>query len=120
MAPPPLAGGFSAKQAGKAGCSLLCICVPLSLRVGATAPEGVFLAKHLADTHRGHVQGSIDISVQCLAAQFTCAQPMNQEAACPIDRLASLGHPFPPLPVSRRLVLRPEGNGLFSALPTTL
>ena len=80
----------------------------------------MFLAKHLADTHRGHVQGSIDISVQCLAAQFTCAQPMNLEAALQANLHASLGHPFPPLPVSRRLVLRPEGNGLFSALPTAV
>ena len=91
MAPPPpswglLSQGKRVKQPP--------LCVPLSVCVGATAPEGVFQIKHLADTHRGHVQGSIDISVQCLAAQFTCAQPMNLEAAVQANLLASLGHPL--------------------------
>ena len=75
MAPPPPSWGLHSQTSGY-------VCV------GATAPEGVFLAKHLADTHRGHVQGSIDISVQCLAAQFTCAQPMN------LETLDTRSHPF--------------------------
>ena len=86
MAPPPpswglLSQGKRVKQPP--------LCVPLPFRVGATAPKGVFLAKCSADTHRGHVQGSIDISVQCLAAQFTCAQPMNLEAALQANLLTT-------------------------------